>query len=205
MDLFENGKLKEQKLKLDNMMCKPEFKQQYLAPIRTLPDEDQCNLLQKVIDREINLNDLKILSAQRKTILALRSTFVKSTNCTSWEEAQEKFPLYASDTQLSKFQDCDLKKMIPKRFEEFCLRAKNSSSGHSSVTSESFFSIDNQDGPPSTVNIIRAKCIDVTGHTIKVTQSLFCGVDLAIVQVNREVCKLASYIHVHSHYIATCV
>lgn len=175
MDLFENGKLKEQKLKLDNMMYKPEFKQQYLAPIRTLPDENQYNLLQKVIDREINLNDLKILSAQRKTILALRSTFVKSTNYTSWEEVQEKFPLYASDTQLSKFQDCDLKKMIPKRFEEFCLQAKNSSSGHSLVTSESFFSIDNQDGPPSTVNIIRAKCIDVTGHTIKVTVFILWG------------------------------
>ena len=187
MDLFENGKLKEQKLKLDNLTCKPEFKQQYLVPIRTLPEDDQCDLLQKVTNKQITLNDLKTLSAQRKTILTLRSTFAKSTNCASWEEAKEKFPLYASDTQLSKFQDCDLKKVIPRRFEEFCLRAKNSSS---SVTSELVISIDDQDGPPLTVNIIRAKCIDVTGHSIKATQHSFCGVDLAIVQVNREVCKL---------------
>lgn len=195
MDLFENGKLKDQKLKLDNLMCKPEFKQQYLAPIRTLPEDDQCDLLQKVINKQIALNDLKILSAQRKTLLTLRNTFVRSTNCVSWEEAQEKFPLYASDTQLSKFQDCDIKKVIPRRFEEFCLRAKNSSTSSSSVTSESVFSIDGQNGSPLAVNIIKAKCTDVTGHSIKAIQPLFCGVDLAIVQVNREVCKLAINYH----------
>ena len=41
MDLFENAKLKGQKLNLATLTTKPEFKQQYLAPIRSLDEADQ--------------------------------------------------------------------------------------------------------------------------------------------------------------------
>ena len=64
-------------------MYKPKVKQQYLAPVCTLPEDDQYNLVQKVINKQITLNDLKTISAQRKTILTLRSIFVKSANCVS--------------------------------------------------------------------------------------------------------------------------
>ena len=41
------------------LLSKPEFKQQYLAPIRVLEEEEQCQLLQKLLDREISLQQLK--------------------------------------------------------------------------------------------------------------------------------------------------
>lgn len=48
MDLFEHAKLKGQKLNLSTLLTKPEFKQQYFAPIRRLGEEEQCYLLTKV-------------------------------------------------------------------------------------------------------------------------------------------------------------
>ena len=47
IDLFENGKLKSQKLNLASLLSKPE---QYLAPIRALDVDEQCTSLQRVID-----------------------------------------------------------------------------------------------------------------------------------------------------------
>lgn len=40
MDLFENVKLKGQKLNLSTLSTKSEFKQQYLAPIRCIEEAD---------------------------------------------------------------------------------------------------------------------------------------------------------------------
>ena len=44
MVMFEMGGLKEQKLNLKNLVSRPEFKQQYLAPLRAMPEEDMCHL-----------------------------------------------------------------------------------------------------------------------------------------------------------------
>ena len=48
MDLFEQAMLKGQKLNMASLLSKPEFKQQYLAPIRRLEESEQCLLLSKV-------------------------------------------------------------------------------------------------------------------------------------------------------------
>lgn len=48
MDVFEHAKLKGQKLNLSTLLTKPEFKQQYFAPIRRLDESEQCYLLTKV-------------------------------------------------------------------------------------------------------------------------------------------------------------
>ena len=71
MDLFELAKLKGQKLNLGTLMCKPEFKQQYLAPIRSLDEEAQCILLRKLVQRKITLSKLKIEAADIKQMSAL--------------------------------------------------------------------------------------------------------------------------------------
>ena len=48
MDLFQQAKLKGQKLNLSTLLTKPEFKQQYFAPIRRLAEDEQSYLLRKV-------------------------------------------------------------------------------------------------------------------------------------------------------------
>lgn len=56
MDLYENFKLKDQKAPCG---LKPEFKQQYLTPLRHLNLNDRWNLLLWCKNKEISLNELK--------------------------------------------------------------------------------------------------------------------------------------------------
>ena len=89
MDLFEQSKLKGQKLKMATLLQKPEFKQNYLAPIRTLQMQDQCMLLQQVISSEITLNNLQCVAAKIKQKTALKNAFTKLTNVDTREQAVE--------------------------------------------------------------------------------------------------------------------
>ncbi len=113
MDLFEQAKLKGQKLNLSTLLTKPEFKQQYLTPIRKLDENDQCALLRKVIAKECSLGDLKKEAARLKQTTALKNAFVRLTNSESWSTAQEAFPLFATEKQLVRFIGIDLNKEVP--------------------------------------------------------------------------------------------
>jgi len=58
MNTFDKGKLKDQKVKTTGL-AKPEFKQQYLAPIRCLENAEQVLLLTRCKNKEISLAELK--------------------------------------------------------------------------------------------------------------------------------------------------
>jgi len=45
MDAFEAGELKDQKLSMKQLMSKPEFKQQNLQPVQSLPPAFQVSLM----------------------------------------------------------------------------------------------------------------------------------------------------------------
>ena len=66
MNLYEKAQLKGQKLNLATLISKPEFKQQYFAPIRSLNFDDQADLLSNVVSRELSLGELKIEVQERK-------------------------------------------------------------------------------------------------------------------------------------------
>ena len=108
MDLYEQAKLKGQKLRLATLLHKPDFN--YLTPIRSLAQEHQCTLLQRVVELELSLSELQSEANNLKQQLALKKAFVKLTNVESWEEAQEKFPHFATQEQLGRFIHIDLKK-----------------------------------------------------------------------------------------------
>ena len=80
MDLFEQAKLKGQRLNLSTLLAKPEFKQQYLAPIKAVDEEVQVKLLTKLIDGEISLQELKGEADKVKQIRALHTAFLRLTN-----------------------------------------------------------------------------------------------------------------------------
>ena len=126
MDLFKKSKLKGQKLKLSSLMSEPDFKQQYLAPIRTLQESDQCHLLQELIDGQITIVDLKAAAANMKQMESLKKAFLKLVNFDTWEETEEKLPVFTTHEQLQKFSKVDLKRGIPQSFTEYCARAKQS-------------------------------------------------------------------------------
>lgn len=166
-------------------MSKPEFKQQYLAPIRAMNEEDQCKLLDKVAAKEISLSELKSEAAQMKSISALKVAFVRLTNAESWEKARETYPNFATEEQLQRYSSCNLKKAIPQSFHDFCARAKVSTdSTMQPNTLESVFEFQSSDGPPVTVTVIEAKVTEVSGHMIHSIQPSFAGADLAIMMVD---------------------
>jgi len=66
MDHFEQADLHGQTRNFSNFICKLEFRQNYLTHIRTLAVEDQCFLLQKVINPTISLAEMKNETAEMK-------------------------------------------------------------------------------------------------------------------------------------------
>lgn len=184
--MFEQGKLKGQKLKLSNLLSKPEFKQQYLSPIRTLLEVDQCNLLTRVIEMELTLAELKAKANGMKAMYTLKTAFVKLTNSQSWEKAIEKYPSFASEEQLNRFVGCDLKGGIPTYLQDYCQRARMSCTESSTSPAESVLSFDSKSGLV-TVNLVEAKFTEITGHMIKSNQPEFSGFDLSVVLFEPEV------------------
>ena len=174
IDCYEEGKLKGQKLNLSSLLSKPEFKQQYLAPIRALEENDQCLLLERVIKNEISLAELKEECSKLKQLHGLRLAFVRLTNSDSWEDAQEKLPQFAKDEQLLKFIHIDIKKAIPKSFSDFCLRAKNSSQAESvcSAYTTAFNTV--------SARVLQAKFTEITGTKIKSEDPSFTGANLIL-------------------------
>ena len=175
MDLFENAKLKGQKLNLSTLLTKPEFKQQYLAPIRRLNEHDQCTLLQEVINGGCSLADLKMKAGEIKQMNALQAAFLRLTNTETWEEAQEKYPLFASDAQLRKFLKVDLNKSVPQSFIDFCTRAKLSEA-QSETPSGPVVKLGTSVG-----YVLSAKITELSGQTVKAIYPEFRGANLSIV------------------------
>ena len=174
MNLFEKAKLKGQKLNLSTLLTKPEFKQQYLAPIRRLQPPDQTSLLQKVISGECSLSELKEAATEIKQMSALRAAFVRLVNVESWEEAQEKFPLFATTEELRKFRKIDLNKCVPQSFADFCTRAKLST-GQSQDGNGLQIKLGNVEG-----YILKGKITELSGQQIKSVFSSFRGANLTI-------------------------
>ena len=59
MDLFEQGKIKDQKLSICQLTSKPDFKQQYLQPVQCLPDSFKLQILTSVAEEDMSFSELK--------------------------------------------------------------------------------------------------------------------------------------------------
>jgi len=76
IDLFENAKL----LNLTMLAANRSFKKQYLAPIRSLSETEQCVPLQWVTNGEGTLNELKTETANLKTNEVVTNSFCEVAN-----------------------------------------------------------------------------------------------------------------------------
>lgn len=176
MDLFEKAKLKGQKLRLATLVHKPEFKQNYLTPIRSLSVQNQCNLLSKVANLELSLAGLQVEANKLKQLASLKVSFTKMVNVDSWEEAQNRFPHYASDEQLGRFSHIDVKKKIPKSFTDFCHRAKTLTD--IDVSSSSTVVVRR-----CSVSVLQSSVTEVSGSQIRLVDTEFKGANLILCSV----------------------
>ena len=179
MDLYEAAALKSQKLNLSTLMTKPEFKQQYLAPIRRLDEHDQCTLLQEVIGHRCSLAELKVKAGEMKQMNALRMAFVRLTNTETWEDAQSTYPLFVTDSQLEKFKKVDMNKAIPQAFTDFCTRAKLSAT-QAEAPSGSLVRVGTSVG-----YVLSAKMTELSGRAIKEVYPEFWGAHLSLVSFDK--------------------
>ena len=95
---------------------------------------------------------------------------MRLTNTDSWDDAK-KFPLFATDEQLLKFINLDLKKAIPKSFSDFYLRAKNSATSQLQSTSDAF---------TTSFNTVKEEFTEISGTKIKNEDPSFTGASLAL-------------------------
>lgn len=178
MDLFESAKLKGQKLNLTSLLSKPEFRQQYLAPIWSLEADEQCLLLKKVIDGELSMAELKAEAGHIKQTASLKAAFVRLTNCESWGAAEQKYPQFATIQQLKKFAHLDFKKAIPTSFSEFCTRAKASETSNEVPPESVVFSFESVKA-----HVIEANMSTLSGNVLRKSDPNFCGANLSLLEI----------------------
>ena len=193
MDMHEQSKLKGQKLRLSTLLSKPDFKQQYFAPIRAMEEKEQCKLLQRVIDGELSIVDLKQAAVDVKHLESLKLAFLRSTNIDSWESAQDRLPLFANEEQLKKFCKINIGKTIPQSFIEFCNRAKQSEEGQNPDLGIEI-QLKNANG-----YVITSKLTELSGHGIKQVFGAFSGSKLTINFFTEvKICKcMHKYFYMH--------
>ena len=137
MNEFEKTQLKDQKHRITSI-AKPEFKQHFLAPIRSLDASEQMFLLTRCKNKDISLAELKKEAITLKQLALLKKTFVKLTNVADWNNAATQFPLFADEVELKKFIALDLTKGTPQSFVDFCKRANSSNSKDKAGVSDGY-------------------------------------------------------------------
>ena len=183
MDLFEKAKLKDQKLRSSATNAKPDFKQQYLAPIRCLELNDQCSLLERCRNGCLSLKEMKNAAENFKKMYALKKAFVKLTNAKNWEDAIANHPRYASESQLKKFSTLDISKGIPQPFMDFCKHAKSNASQSADSEGE-MASVGCMLNLGDVVAFaIHAKFAKLTGHTLSSVYKKCIGADLILLLI----------------------
>lgn len=127
IELFEAGELKDQKLQAKSQIVTvPEFKQQHLQPIQSLPPEFQIDKLTKVINLELSLKELKAEASTYRKLELIKKTFCRLTNSDCFEISQQKYPDYATDDNLMRFIQLDFSQSPPHAFSTFCRQAISS-------------------------------------------------------------------------------
>ena len=108
IELFENGQLKQQKLSEKRLMnAKPDFKQHHFQCLHNIEPSFQQGVLQKVVDREITLDEMKRRAYEYRSLGNIQKAFMKCTN-TTWDEAQARFPWHTQQGRLAQFSGINL-------------------------------------------------------------------------------------------------
>ena len=104
--LYEHAKQKRQVISKSKRgtTAKPlDLKDSNFRCLRGIETSGVNRLLSEVKDCELSLRELSIECISIKQLQKVQATFVKGTNATSWEDAQHKFPQYATASQLEPF------------------------------------------------------------------------------------------------------
>ncbi len=123
--MYELGSLKDQKLNKKHLQSTPEFKQHLLQPLHHLDVDFQNEILQKLIEEEISLKEMKTEAIHFRSLEAVKRAFLRCTNSISWRDACSKFPTFTEERRFNQFTTLDLRHGIPEAFKTYCQSALN--------------------------------------------------------------------------------
>ena len=121
-DEFESSKL--QVKKKSAFSYKPDCPGSNFRELRNLDDETVCTLLEQVRDEELPLSHLNKTCKRLKKISKLKQQFAQEVGVKSWEEAEEQYPLFATEAALERFVKAPkLAGPVLAAFQQYCSRA----------------------------------------------------------------------------------
>jgi hypothetical protein len=81
-------------------------------------------LLIELKNSKISLKEMSYECATMKQVQKVQVAFIRGTNCKNWDDACERFPLFATAEQLEPFKKLNFSgKTLPPTFMKFCQRA----------------------------------------------------------------------------------
>eukprot|EP00731_Ephydatia_muelleri_P017004 Em0010g102a len=179
MNMFENGEIKNQKLSKKNLCSTPRMKQNHFVPLHHLDTSFQESALEKVLCKELSLNELKIHCQTYRALVEVRKNFMKCTNSDTWEEVERRFGTYAEEKRLMQFVTLPFTNGIPQVFKDYCQAALTMTTTESSDC----FMVHQNDARGY---VICADPMMVTAADIKRTVNVFQGANLIIAQIPQD-------------------
>lgn len=188
---FEACELKDQKLSktmrkrfnTSTLDCKGvNFK-----PIRGIDISSRKGFLSKVANQEISFSELSVLCREHKRIQEVKQNFMKYHNLSSWDAAQEKYPVFTRPERLKPFVGMQFKQGFPPSFVTYCQQAKRSLpvKGADSLQQPPAAGILQVSVKDNAAHIFSIDAIDVDSNTFLSTiiqnTTPFTGISLSIV------------------------
>lgn len=136
-DEYSKGSLKGQKLPRSKKSPHKilELKGSNVKCLRGIEPSIAESLLAEVAEANISLLELQIQCQDIKQLRKIQSSFVKATNCPSWKDACEKYPLFTSSENLEPFKKLNFNQpTIPDEFMKFCQLAMKKQEGSDEST-----------------------------------------------------------------------
>ena len=173
IELFEDGKLKNQKLNKKSLVSKPEFKQQHFQCIHNLNPSFQQKVLEQAVNREITLEEMKRKANDYRALENIRKAFMKCTNST-WDEAKERYPWHTTDDRLRQFLSLNFIKNLPDSFHSYC---------NSAIRGDQHPANDNFSYEGSDATTIKLPINEITVAAIQSAYPVYSGANLILAYI----------------------
>ena len=124
---FRDAELKGQKVprsKKGVHSKPPDLKGSSMKCLRGIEPDMVHDLLQGVASGDSSIHELACQCASIKQLGKIQSAFMKATNCSSWSEAQEKYPEFVVPNKLEVFKKLNFNRpTMPTEFMRYCQKA----------------------------------------------------------------------------------
>ncbi|CAB4019463.1 Hypothetical predicted protein [Paramuricea clavata] len=140
----------------------------------SLTEEKLKSVITEVIAKEKSLHEMEAEFVRLKEMRALQNFFIRHSNCESWKEAQERFPLFTTEEKLQGFRGDVIHGKCKERFLSFMHR----------VMATEF--ADRENPASKMVELLTVDCLAELSPTLTAEIPLFSGSELVFLDVPKD-------------------